>query len=231
LIFGAPTFGGWLLRNGPASRKKKARAALQERVKFLEREWSLALDAWRNVPATSALRARIDETRAALTLASDPKQEWRRRLAILESRKRDLQLASHLATFRITTDVRSLNRSTVAALASYGIKTAADVHKLQSIKVPGVGDTRANRLIAWRRQIERNFVSDTTRPIPADLLRAEESRLMSEVQVAQRKLPVLRSTIESQLQGLAAERAAKQHLLERIAGELSVARANVAAVT
>jgi DNA-binding helix-hairpin-helix protein with protein kinase domain len=231
LIFGGPTCGGWLLRRGPASRKKKARAELQERVKFLEREWSLALDAWRNVPATSALRARIDEARAALILTSDPKEEWRRRLAILESRKRDLQLASHLATFPITTDVRSLNRSTVAALASYGIKTAADVHKLQNIKVPGVGDTRANRLIAWRRQIERNFVSDPTRPIPADLLRAEESRLMSEVQVAQRKLPVLRSTIEAQLHGLTAERAAKKHLLERVARELSVARANVAAVT
>jgi DNA-binding helix-hairpin-helix protein with protein kinase domain len=231
LIFGGPTYGGWLLRNGPQSRKKKARAELQERVKFLEREWSLALDAWRNVPATSALRARIDETRAALILTSDPKEEWRRRLAILESRKRDLQLASHLATFPITTDVRSLNRSTVAALASYGIKTAADVHKLQNIKVPGVGDTRANRLIAWRRQIERNFVSDPTRPIPADLLRAEESRLMSEVQVAQRKLPVLRSTIEAQLQGIVAERTAKQHLLERVARELSVARANLESVS
>ncbi len=224
-------YGGWLLRTGPGARRRKARAELEARVKFLERQWTLALDTWRNVPATSALRTKIDETRAALTLASDPKEEWRRRLAILESRKRDLQLASHLATFRITTDVRSLNRSTVTALASYGIQTAADVHKLQSIKVPGVGDTRAGRLIAWRRQIERNFVSDPTRPIPADLLRAEELRLMSEVQVAQRKLPVLRSTIEAQLQGLAAERAAKKHLLERAASELSVARANLEAVT
>jgi hypothetical protein len=86
-------------------------------------------------------------------------------------------------------------------------------------------------LIAWRRQIERNFVSDPTRPIPADLLRAEESRLMSEVQVAQRKLPVLRSTIEAQLQGIVAERTAKQHLLERVARELSVARANLESVS
>jgi hypothetical protein len=50
------------------------------------------------------------------------------------------------------------------------------------------------------------------------------------VQVAQRKLPVLRSTIEAQLHGLTAERAAKKHLLERVARELSVARANVKAV-
>jgi hypothetical protein len=54
---------------------------------------------------------------------------------------------------------------------------------------------------------------------------------MIEVQVAQRKLPVLRSTIEAQLQAIAAERAAKKHLLERAASELSVARANLEAVT
>jgi hypothetical protein len=54
---------------------------------------------------------------------------------------------------------------------------------------------------------------------------------MSEVQVAQRKLPVLRSTIEAQLQGIVAERTAKQHLLERVARELSVARANLESVS
>jgi DNA-binding helix-hairpin-helix protein with protein kinase domain len=231
LIFGGPTFGGWLLRTGPSARKKKIRAELEQRVKFLEREWTLVLDAWRNVAATSALRTKIEEARAAVTIATNPNEEWSKRLAILESRKRDFQLAAHLATFRITTDVRSLNRSTVTALASYGITTAADVDKLHRVKVPGVGDVRASRLIAWRRQIERNFVSDPTRPMPADLIRSEKAKLLREVQVAEQKLPALRATIEAQLRGLAAERAAKTHLLEQVARELSVARANVAAVS
>jgi DNA-binding helix-hairpin-helix protein with protein kinase domain len=57
-----------------------------------------------------------------------------------------------------------------ATLASFGIETAADINSRDIINIPGFGKHISGLLIAWRANIEHNFIFDSTKGInPQDL--------------------------------------------------------------
>src|SRR5215468_6493413 len=52
-----------------------------------------------------------------------------------------------------------------ATLESYGIETAADLDKKRILAVPGFGPAMAEKLLEWRRSIERKFRFDPSKGI------------------------------------------------------------------
>ena len=63
---------------------------------------------------------------------------------------RQFELSAHAIT--------SIGNTRKTALLSYGILTAADIDRLSSVKIPGIGPKNLQVLYDWRRQMEEGFV-------------------------------------------------------------------------
>lgn len=103
----------------------------------------------------------------------------------LEQNKRQEQLRQFLQTLLIeSARIKGIGRGRVAMLSAYGIDTAEDVEIQRVQQVPQFGPVLANRLVAWRRERERAFVYDPSRPLPREAV----IRLEKEAEDAQRRI-------------------------------------------
>ncbi len=59
-----------------------------------------------------------------------------------------------------------------AALASFGIETAADVDAAVVLQVPGFGEKLTDRLVRWREQVAATFVFNAALGVPPQEQRA-----------------------------------------------------------
>ncbi len=102
------------------------------------------------------LRSSLDD--AKIELVSLP-QEEAQRVAEFEGNRRDAQLHDFLETYPVRrAALRGIGPAKIAALASYGIDTAADVVEARIVAVPGFGEVSARPLLAWRRNLSARFV-------------------------------------------------------------------------
>jgi DNA-binding helix-hairpin-helix protein with protein kinase domain len=112
------------------------------------------------------------------------------KLQELEAEARETQLEEFLDQFEINdAEIKGVVAPIKAALLSYGVETAADVTENVS-RIPSVGRSQAERLLEWRRSLERGFVFDPARGVP------HEARVKTE-----RELDALRFRLESELSG------------------------------
>ena len=124
----------------------------------------------------------------------------------LEAEARKSQLYEFLDQFRIDdAEINGVISPIKAALLSHGVETAADVIEEVS-KIPSVGRPQAERLLEWRRGLERGFVFDTARGV------STEARVKTE-----REVDSLRFRLESELSGGA-------HYLRRVKEEIETVR-------
>ena len=71
----------------------------------------------------------------------------------------NIQLDEYIAQFHIDRHaIQGIGPAKKAALINQGIRTAADILKLQIIKVPGIGPGNFQILMDWRRQVASGFV-------------------------------------------------------------------------
>lgn len=85
----------------------------------------------------------------------------------LQENARQAQLEEYLRQFLIRdANIAGIPGSLIPQLASYGIETAFDVSEYGVRQVPGFGEVRTGRLIAWRHQKERGFRFNPSKPIP-----------------------------------------------------------------
>jgi len=124
----------------------------------------------------------FEETRRALVAAraelEDLDRLHARRLAELESRRRELQLEAWLDSRPIAgAALAGVSRSAVIVLASNGIETALHLRPRALRNVPSLGRSILRRLIAWRRAEERVFRFDPTRALEPDALARLEREL------------------------------------------------------
>jgi DNA-binding helix-hairpin-helix protein with protein kinase domain len=68
----------------------------------------------------------------------------------------------------------------VAALQSHGIETAEDVSASAIDRVPGFGPAYTQRLLDWRRSVEKRFVFDPNRAIDPTLIAAIDAEIANE---------------------------------------------------
>jgi DNA-binding helix-hairpin-helix protein with protein kinase domain len=62
--------------------------------------------------------------------------------------------------------IKLLTNGRLTALGSSGIETAADVDKLNRMKVPGIGPETMRQLLDWKAAVIRSFRYDPNRGIP-----------------------------------------------------------------
>ena len=101
------------------------------------------------------------------------------RLSALERLKKAQQknqLDRFLDQFQIEdAKIEGIGPGRKQTLASYGVETAEDIDAHKVGNVPGFGPKMVERLMKWRRSIERNFVFDPTRAVdPRDIRKIEQ---------------------------------------------------------
>jgi DNA-binding helix-hairpin-helix protein with protein kinase domain len=143
------------------SAESRHRTALDRYIWFNHPNVGAASAFWRKKKELAALR---DEWNSLPALRAQ-------RLRQLEKDRRRHQLEAFLSNFFIDhAAIAGIGPGRKATLASYGIETAADVEKNKVLAVPGFGPTMTDKLLEWRRAIERNFRFDPARGVDPHLI-------------------------------------------------------------
>ncbi|MGH3864914.1 MAG: hypothetical protein ACRDQ4_02040 [Pseudonocardiaceae bacterium] len=129
---------------------------------------------------------------AALTAATRASRQWdglpsqrAERYRQLEKNKPQEQLRQFLQAQLIeSARIKGIGTGRVAMLSAYGIDTAWDIEIQRVQQVPQFGPVLADRLVAWRRERERAFVYDPSRPLPPEAA----IRVEKEIEDTQRRL-------------------------------------------
>jgi DNA-binding helix-hairpin-helix protein with protein kinase domain len=86
-------------------------------------------------------------------------EEYERRAKTMEENNYNEQLDEYLKAYNIAQfTIPSFGPLKKSALHAAGIKTAADITKLQAIKITGIGQKNIQMLLSWRRQMATGFV-------------------------------------------------------------------------
>lgn len=106
--------------------------------------------------------------------------EEKKSLEEYKRRRRELQLATYLDSFTIRqAKIRGIGPAKEAALASFGIDTAADVSLEKLLQVPGFGPVNSQGIVKWRDKLAARFIYNES-PNAAD--RNELQRIRSGVE-------------------------------------------------
>lgn len=122
-------------------------------------QWYQELAGWRRrigLVELHELRQRLAEAKERYSALVG---EERRQAQEYHTQRRDRQLRSYLEGFDIArASIKGIGHSKLAALASYGIDTAADIRYKDIMNVPGFGEALTKRLLEWRKKYEVRFV-------------------------------------------------------------------------
>jgi DNA-binding helix-hairpin-helix protein with protein kinase domain len=148
-----------------------------------ENDFQKQLVAWNKRNGVDDFVKLFSDLEAARDEYLQVKREESREIASRGEQRKAAQLDAYLATFPIEhANIQGIGPATRATLASYGIDTAANVKDGRIQNVPGVGNKLSERLLAWRRKLEAQFVfrPDTSALDQSALLQARvkaETRL------------------------------------------------------
>jgi DNA-binding helix-hairpin-helix protein with protein kinase domain len=125
---------------------------LQQNLVAMIAEHDNSADAAKYTNALSGLNKLVHDFRGL-------PNEFERRKKIMEERVFNEQLDDYLLQFNIERHAMPLfGTAKKTALYNNGIKSAADITKLQTLKVPGIGPKNLQTLLSWRRQLSSGFV-------------------------------------------------------------------------
>jgi DNA-binding helix-hairpin-helix protein with protein kinase domain len=112
----------------------------------------------------------LEEKKAALNVSKTRyerlSEDYNIELKRLRQRMEELQLHKFLSNYFIHNhSIPNIGDNRKSTLSSYGIDTAADIEKLNKIKVPGFGTFLEGHLINWRNNLARRFKFDPSKGI------------------------------------------------------------------
>jgi DNA-binding helix-hairpin-helix protein with protein kinase domain len=129
-------------------------------------EWESALSRWQREASETIFKEKTKELEKACSELADIPSKRQRGIVKLESEREDRQRQRYLDRFRIDrSEIRGIGASRTSMLASYGIETAADIHRTKIKKIPGFGETLTSELVKWRKAHEQNFRFNPHEPI------------------------------------------------------------------
>ena len=192
LVTGVLAF--WVIDEGRRWRHPLPKS-VRSRMDKMKAELALATETRRKTGA--ALQAlgssHYDRTLAALRESrerlSESKAEEAKALAkVRADAKADAQ-KRHLSRFAINAGtVKGVGNAKVQALASRGVRTAADINRRNVRSVPGIGTELAGRLETWKRGVERSFRFNPDRDIDSAALARISAKFAQERQTLERHL-------------------------------------------
>jgi DNA-binding helix-hairpin-helix protein with protein kinase domain len=173
-----------------SSRFRQAEMAMSNAVK----DWQ------RKVGVVEMLELRRSLQEAKDKLQRLPQDE-QRRIDEHEATRRDSQLHAFLETFPLSrANIRGIGPTKEAALASYGIDTAADIVHNRIMAVPGFGEASARPLLQWRDKVAGRFVF-RAQPSPAELQEVQRIRQSCASQAAQLRMALSKGATDLQYAG------------------------------
>lgn len=164
-----------------------------------KKQWFQELEGWRRRTGFSdliELKQKLTETRDRYAaLAADESRQAEQ----YRAQRRTRQLQSYLEGFDLArASIKGIGHAKLAALASYGIDTAADVSQARVMNVPGFGEALTRRVLEWRRRHEARFIYNAA---DNDADRQELARIRA---LTEAKAGTLRSTLARGAQELEA---------------------------
>jgi DNA-binding helix-hairpin-helix protein with protein kinase domain len=165
-------------------RRRQARDDAEHRVKAAEQNWASAASRFkgdfdRKKGELVSLRQRHDELAHQYTVERHH----------LQGRVRESQLEDFLQQQFISDhDIPGIGPMRTAALASFGIETAFDVHQDSVLQVPGFGPALTQRLVAWRQDIVSRFAFTPAVGVPAHEQQALDMKYAQARQQVESKL-------------------------------------------
>jgi DNA-binding helix-hairpin-helix protein with protein kinase domain len=185
LIVGGLVAGVMVARTGAKTARQEAEAALREARAAKE----AVEQRWRKETGPTAFETKLRELEAKKTRYQDLPSVRQRKLAVLHADREKHQRQRFLDSHRIAyARIGGIGPSRLAALQSYGIETAADVGEAAVLAVPGFGPAYTQKLLDWRRDVERRFVFDAARGIDQSDVAAIEREIASARQQLERDL-------------------------------------------
>ena len=220
--------GAWaIFSNTP--QKQIDTTVQRNRYVTAEQRWRVALDAWYKSMGLSDAEALKSAAKEAVDAYRVLPAQHKAKLDAYKQVRRDKQLAAFLDGFEIrNAKLRGIGPAKQAALASYGIETAADVSIQKVLAVPGFGDATAGVLIEWKRKQEARFVYQ---PAMNDVDRNEINRIVTATNASASNLRTSILSSKAKLLNLAARissaRSTADQTLNRIHQELEQAKCDL----
>lgn len=166
VLIGAPTyFFVWLPLGWYGIAKVAGKTALlpeyQNKLSAAERNWQQAVSGREQRSGLEALRSKKSELASARKELESLPAEKQRRIVHYQANRRSVQLHDFLDRHEIRkATIKGIGPAKEAALASYGIETAADLTLEKVLRISGFGPATARPLMDWRRIVEARFVYD-----------------------------------------------------------------------
>jgi len=125
----------------------------------VDRRWHQEIENWHQrtgVKAFLDLKKELSDAKDAYKAASLDEQK---QIQKYRSDRMERQLNAYLDSFDISkAKVKGIGAAKEAALASYGITTAADISRARLLSVPGFGDATSQPLLTWRESLVKKFI-------------------------------------------------------------------------
>lgn len=132
---------------------------LEGRLNDYNNNWDQAVSKWQAKCGLAELHALKKNLINAKQSYEQLAQERAHKLSVYQNRRREDQLQRYLESFPIrTAKVKGIGPARQAALASYGIDTAAECTWENLLKVPGFGPKNSVPLNTWRDKLKSKFV-------------------------------------------------------------------------
>jgi len=156
-------YSGWTVKlNAELNNRSVLHRQLQQGVAAAIREYDQPADYATYTRGLDTLQRYVSDFRRL-------PEELDRRRKLMEESVYNEQLDEYLQQYDIDRfEIPSIGAARKTALANCGIRTAADVARLSTIKVPGIGPKNIQLLLSWQRQMATGFVY-----IPRQALLAE----------------------------------------------------------
>jgi DNA-binding helix-hairpin-helix protein with protein kinase domain len=168
--------------------------------------WQVASDAWHKSVGITEAASTLHEVSEAVVTYRALKAEHTSLVDAYKRDRRAKQLSAYLDGFEIrNTKLKGIGPAKQAALASYGVETAADVTFERATAAPGIGEATANILTEWKRKLATRFIyqdqmNDTDRQELArisHLIEAKASALRAMILGGKTKLTALSARVSS----------------------------------
>ena len=187
-VFAIP-FAGYALFGKPKATPITVDTLRRQYVE-VEGRWQHSLIAWHKRIGVDDIEHQLATLREAKRAYENLKDEELAQRTEYHRQRRHRQLHAFLDGFEIrVAKIKGIGPAKQAALASYGIDTAADVESARISNVPGFGPALSAALIEWRRKTESKFTYNQN---PNDIDQQQLARISSQIQS---KASTLRRTL------------------------------------
>lgn len=169
----------------PGKPSFKLRQNLNTQKAEAQKKYETLKNRWINETSNTIFTRKMNELSKCKQEYSSLNQYKAERIKLLKDKQYERQLSIYLQRYRIEdAKIEGIGPSRKATLESFGVETADDVVASSIRRIPGFGPSYTNKLLDWRKSVERRFKFDPSKGIP----RVDLDNVERDVQIKAKKL-------------------------------------------